>query len=82
MRLQSLIVADLQIERINGGPNEPVPIIPPNPVHGSYHWAFERLVTIGLIPLTIAPFAAGSLNPLLDGIFCGLILLHSHIGFQ
>merc|ERR1712000_115409 len=36
----------------------------------------------GLVPLTIAPFAAGSLNPTLDAIFCGTLLIHSHMGFQ
>jgi succinate dehydrogenase (ubiquinone) membrane anchor subunit len=50
--------------------------------HGSYHWSFERLISAGLIPLTIAPFAAGSLNPVLDGLFISTILIHSHIGFQ
>ena len=32
--------------------------------------------------MTIAPFAAGSLNPVLDGLFISTILIHSHIGFQ
>lgn len=53
-----------------------------NPSHGSYHWTFERLISVGLIPLTIAPFAAGSLNPIMDAILCGTILIHSHIGFE
>ena len=39
-------------------------------------------MAIGLVPLTIAPFAAGSLNPVTDALFCGTILIHSHIGFQ
>ena len=30
----------------------------------------------------MAPFAAGSLNPTLDAIFCAAILVHSHAGFQ
>ena len=34
------------------------------------------------MPLTIAPFAAGSLNPTLDAILCGTLLIHSHMGFQ
>ncbi len=36
----------------------------------------------GLIPLTIAPFASGSLNPTMDAILCATILIHSHFGFQ
>ena len=43
---------------------------------------FERLISIGLVPLTIAPFAAGSVSPTMDAILCATILIHSHIGFQ
>jgi succinate dehydrogenase (ubiquinone) membrane anchor subunit len=32
--------------------------------------------------LTLAPFAAGSLNPVADSIFCALLVIHSHIGFE
>ena len=39
-------------------------------------------MAISLIPLTIAPFAAGSLNPIVDATLAGAILLHSHVGFQ
>lgn len=30
----------------------------------------------------MAPFIGGSLNPILDSIFCATLLLHSHIGFE
>jgi succinate dehydrogenase (ubiquinone) membrane anchor subunit len=62
--------------------NDPAPIPTPSAAHGSYHWTFERLIAAGLVPLSVAPFAAGSLNPTMDAILCGTILLHSHIGFQ
>jgi succinate dehydrogenase (ubiquinone) membrane anchor subunit len=62
--------------------NDPVPVPKPSAAHGSYHWTTERLLAAGLVPLTIAPFAAGSLNPTLDAVLCGAILLHSHLGFQ
>jgi len=42
----------------------------------------NRLVSAALLPITIAPFAAGSLSPLLDGTFIGLIIVHTYIGFQ
>lgn len=42
----------------------------------------SRLIAGALIPLTIAPFASGSLNPALDATLCALILIHSHIGFE
>ncbi|KAE9368767.1 CybS-domain-containing protein [Stipitochalara longipes BDJ] len=67
---------------IDGTANDAAPVPPANPSHGSYHWTFERLISAGLIPLTIAPFAAGSLNPTMDAILCGTILIHSHIGFE
>lgn len=62
--------------------NDPAPVPNPSAAHGSYHWAFERLLAAGLVPLTIAPFASGSLNPTLDAVLCGTLLLHSHLGFQ
>lgn len=68
-------------QKIEGGVNDPVPVPPPHPTEGSYHWVFERLLCVGLIPLTVAPFAAGSLNPTLDALLCASILIHSHIGF-
>lgn len=35
-----------------------------------------------LVPLSIAPFASGSLNPTLDAILVGTLLVHSHLGVQ
>lgn len=67
---------------IHGTTNDAAPLPPPSPTHGSYHWTFERLVSAALIPLTIAPFAGGSLNPLLDSVLCATLVIHSHIGFQ
>ncbi|KAF2970489.1 hypothetical protein GQX73_g3112 [Xylaria multiplex] len=67
---------------IKGTVNDAVPVPDPVPTHGSYHWTFERVIAAGLIPLTVAPFAAGSLNPVLDATLCALLLVHSHSGFQ
>ncbi|KAL9601696.1 MAG: hypothetical protein Q9179_002786 [Wetmoreana sp. 5 TL-2023] len=39
-------------------------------------------MSAALIPLTIAPFAAGSYNPIMDAVLCAGIIIHSHIGFQ
>ncbi|APA09661.1 hypothetical protein sscle_05g044310 [Sclerotinia sclerotiorum 1980 UF-70] len=63
-------------------PNDAAPVPKPSPSHGSYHWTFERLIAVGLIPLTVAPFVSGSLNPATDAILCAAILIHSHIGFE
>ncbi|KAJ4292697.1 membrane anchor subunit of succinate dehydrogenase, Sdh4 [Kalmusia sp. IMI 367209] len=69
-------------QKIEGTLNQPVPVPTPDYAHGSYHWSFERVIAAGLVPLTIAPFAAGSLNPVTDSILCALLVLHSHIGFE
>ncbi|PVH97667.1 mitochondrial succinate dehydrogenase cytochrome b560 subunit D [Periconia macrospinosa] len=69
-------------QKITGTLNEPTVVPDPTPAHGSYHWSFERLVSAGLIPLTVAPFAAGSLNPVMDATLCALLVVHSHIGFE
>ncbi|KAK3355883.1 CybS-domain-containing protein [Neurospora tetraspora] len=68
-------------QRIEGTVNDPVEVPPTSPSHGSYHWTFDRVVAAGLIPLTVAPFAAGSLNPTMDAILAATILIHSHTGF-
>ena len=58
-------------------------IVPPtSPSHGSYHWSFERLLSVALVPLTIAPFVAVTLNPMTDALLCATVLIHSHIGFD
>ncbi|CAK7567443.1 MAG: membrane anchor subunit of succinate dehydrogenase, Sdh4 [Sporothrix epigloea] len=67
---------------IQGGVNDAQPIPKPNPSHGSYHWTFERLIAAAIVPLSVAPFAAGSLHPTSDAIFCGLLLIHTHLGLQ
>ena len=59
-----------------------MPIPPSHPSQGSYHWTFDRLIAVGLVPLAVAPFAAGSLNPTMDAVLCATILLHTHLGFQ
>ncbi|KAK2747726.1 membrane anchor subunit of succinate dehydrogenase, Sdh4 [Myotisia sp. PD_48] len=69
-------------QTVIGTMNDAAPVPPTSPSHGSYHWTFERLIAASLIPLTIAPFAAGSLNPVMDAVLCGTIVIHSHMGFQ
>ncbi|MCJ1297281.1 membrane anchor subunit of succinate dehydrogenase, Sdh4 [Hypocenomyce scalaris] len=69
-------------QHIEGTANDPTPVPDPSPTHGSYHWTFERLIAATLVPLTVAPFAAGSLNPVMDATLCATILIHSHIGFE
>ncbi|KAH3684971.1 hypothetical protein WICPIJ_004050 [Wickerhamomyces pijperi] len=58
--------------------------IPPHAskTHGSLHWTTERLIAIGLVPLTVVPFVTGSFAPVLDAVLSVTILAHSWIGFQ
>ncbi|KAK3068056.1 membrane anchor subunit of succinate dehydrogenase, Sdh4 [Teratosphaeriaceae sp. CCFEE 6253] len=69
-------------QRMEGTVNDAVKLPPSEPSHGNYHWTFERIGSAALLPITIAPFAAGALSPLLDGAFVGLIMIHTYIGFQ
>lgn len=55
---------------------------PPDKGHGSRHWTFERLVGVGLVPLTVAPYVFGSMTPLADSLLSVLLLVHCHTGFQ
>lgn len=69
-------------QKVRGGVNDPAPVPAPSPSHGSYHWIAERGISVAIIPLTLIPFAAGSLNPVVDAVLVSLMLLHSHLGFQ
>lgn len=69
-------------EVVQGTINDPAPVPSPSPSHGHYHWVFERVVAAALVPLTIAPFAGGSLNPTLDAVLVGSLLVHAHVSMQ
>ncbi|KAK6463150.1 succinate dehydrogenase membrane anchor subunit [Scheffersomyces coipomensis] len=57
--------------------------VPPkaHKLEGSYHWTSERLVALGLAPLTLAPLLGGT-STLLDSTLSVLVLYHSYTGFQ
>ncbi|KAG6849364.1 hypothetical protein H0H93_009107 [Arthromyces matolae] len=74
---------------VPGGPvykgtvNDPTTFPPPSRAHGSYHWAFERLLSASLVPLTVAAYATtGSNYPVIDGLLGISLVIHSHIGFD
>jgi len=78
-----------EFKYVPGGPiyrgtvNDPTTFPPPNKSHGSYHWAFERLLAASLLPITGAAFVtSGSAYPVLDGILGVSLVMHSHIGFD
>ncbi|KAF9899656.1 membrane anchor subunit of succinate dehydrogenase, Sdh4 [Lobosporangium transversale] len=56
-------------------------IPPPNSVHGSKHWDFERLLSASLVPL-FAVSAINGAHPITDGLLGVVVPIHSHIGFD
>jgi len=74
---------------VPGGPiprgtvNDSLPFPPPARSEGSRHWAFERVLSASLVPLTVCAFVtSGSHYAVLDGIFGVALVVHSHIGFD
>jgi len=57
--------------------------IPPKPhkLEGSLHWTSERIVTIGMVPLVLAPFITGT-STVIDSSMSALLLYHCYAGFQ
>lgn len=49
---------------------------------GSFHWAYERIVVLGMTPLIVFPFIAGVDYPIIDAALGSLVLLHSRYGLQ
>lgn len=74
---------DLPIAILPGTVNDATTFPPPSKSHGSHHWAFERLLSAALIPLTASTFAlSASPYPVLDGLLAVSLVIHSHIGFD
>ncbi|KAF9355968.1 membrane anchor subunit of succinate dehydrogenase, Sdh4 [Mortierella sp. NVP85] len=59
----------------------PYKSIKPNQLHGSYHWDFERLLSVALIPLFAASAFQGA-HPITDGLLGVVVPIHAHIGFD
>ncbi|SCU83896.1 LAMI_0C05226g1_1 [Lachancea mirantina] len=59
---------------------------PPEPdyFHGSYHWDYERISAISLIPLAVVPvwsaFAGGVPHPILDATLSSMLIIHVQQG--
>ncbi|OBA28510.1 hypothetical protein HANVADRAFT_51410 [Hanseniaspora valbyensis NRRL Y-1626] len=52
-------------------------------MHASYHWDFEKVVSVGLIPLvSMALINNGSISTLVDISLCYTLLMHCYVGFQ
>ncbi|KIM37468.1 hypothetical protein M413DRAFT_30930 [Hebeloma cylindrosporum] len=78
-----------QLQYVPGGPiiqgtvNDPTSFPPSSRTHGSHHWAFERLLSASLVPMTAAAFVtSGTAYPILDGVLGVSLVMHSHLGFD
>jgi hypothetical protein len=74
---------------VPGGPiwrdtvNDALPFPAPVKSHGSYHWAFERLLSAALVPTTAAAFVVSpTAYPTLDALLGISLVFHSHIGVR
>lgn len=67
---------------IDGTVNDPTPVPPADAVHGSYHWDFERFLSVSLIPLCTVGMVKHGACGLLDASLLSVVLLHSHTGFD
>ncbi|KAF9096415.1 membrane anchor subunit of succinate dehydrogenase, Sdh4 [Mortierella sp. AD031] len=52
-----------------------------NHLHGSYHWDFERLLSVSMIPL-LAASAINGAHPITDGLLGVVVPIHCHVGFD
>ncbi len=67
---------------IKGTVNDPTTYPAPNAAHGSYHWAVERLISVGLVPLFAVAGVKHGASGILDGALALTLIVHSHIGFD
>ncbi|CAE7186099.1 unnamed protein product [Rhizoctonia solani] len=68
---------------LQGTVNDPTTFPTPNRMHGSHHWAFERLLSVALVPATVSAFVVSpTAYPILDGVLAVSLVVHSHIGFD
>lgn len=56
----------------------------PDPSEGSFHWDYERIAAVSLVPLVTVPLyigiTGGIVPPLLDASLCSILLIHVQYG--
>ncbi|KOS16340.1 succinate dehydrogenase [Malassezia pachydermatis] len=62
--------------------NEPTEYPKPSAMHGSIHWAFERLIAASIIPMFAVATVKHGACGVLDATLSATLILHSHIGFD
>ncbi|KAF9922129.1 membrane anchor subunit of succinate dehydrogenase, Sdh4 [Linnemannia zychae] len=55
--------------------------IRPDHLHGSYHWDFERLLTVSMVPLFAVSAMSGA-HPITDSLLGVVVPIHAHLGFD
>lgn len=86
-RLFKLKLSDFKLKpepvgNIVGTVNDAVKTAPIDYYKGSYHWDYERIVAVSMVPLMMAPFVIGIEHPYIDATFSTLLLIHCRYGFQ
>ncbi|EST08071.1 Succinate dehydrogenase [ubiquinone] cytochrome b small subunit, CybS [Kalmanozyma brasiliensis GHG001] len=76
------VAASSQGPYVKGTVNDPTTFPEPNAAHGSNHWAFERALSVALVPLVAVGFAKHGSSAILDGALALTLVVHSHIGFD
>ncbi|CAB66444.2 TIM22 inner membrane protein import complex and succinate dehydrogenase (SDH) anchor subunit Tim18 [Schizosaccharomyces pombe] len=51
-------------------------------LHGSYHWDFERIIAIAMVPQVMIPLFTGTSHPLMDAALACTLITHAHLGFE
>lgn len=57
-----------------------IPLV--SPYESNYHWTYERMLAMGLVPMAAFPFFMGVEFPYVDTAFCLSILFHAHCGIK
>lgn len=52
------------------------------PPEGSFHWQYEKIITVGMLPMMVFPLIGGVEYPILDAGLSTLLILHCRYGFQ
>lgn len=57
-----------------------IPLV--SPYESNYHWTYERMLSVALVPLPGFPMLMGVEFPYVDTAFCLAVLFHSHCGIK
>ncbi|XBW36242.1 hypothetical protein QEN19_001823 [Hanseniaspora menglaensis] len=68
---------------VKGSVNDNLPKTKIDKFHASYHWNFEKVLAVGLIPLvSMSLMNGGSISTFIDLGLSYTLLMHCYVGFQ